>query len=516
VANLLLARAADRATETAVRLSIGASPGRLIRWLLTEACVLGLLSGAAALLVARLTVNGLLAYHPNGGPHVQFELSPTVLMFTLVVGLGTGVLFGLFPAIASVRAAVGAGLHADSGRTSGTRSTTRFRAALATVQVALATALLAEAGLLIASLVSATRVDLGIQRHGLVMFGLSPSLSGYAPPQARALFDRVEATLEGLPGVTSVSSSTVPLLGGSIWGQNLTVEGFEPPAGGDSNASRSAVGAGYFRTVGIPVLTGREFTASDAGPAPQVAVVNQAFTRKFHLDGQALGKRIAFGQGDDVRPDIEIVGVVGDAVYSGVRDQGVPQLFVPRRQAEPNASTMHFYVRSTADVTPLLAAVRAAVGGMARDVPIEGLRTMDDQAWEGMTRERLLATLMSSFAGLAVVLAGVGLYAVIAYVVARRWREFGIRLALGATTGSIRRAVFADVGRIAVAGALVGGAAALVLARLGEAFLFGIEGLHAPVLAGAIVFAVVAAFGAAAVPVRRAASINPVVALRAE
>jgi len=278
------------------------------------------------------------------------------------------------------------------------------------------------------------------------------------------------------------------------------------------------VGAGYFRTLGIPLLAGREFTHADAGPRPTVAVVNEAFAQKFNLGADAIGRRVAFGQGDGVRPDIGIVGIVRDAAYSSSRDQAVPQLFLSYRQTDASALTVWFYVRSAADASSLLTSARAAVAAIDPKLPVEQLRTMNDQIDNAARTDRFLAALAAAFAGLATVLAAVGLHAVVAYVVARRWREFGIRLALGATTGAIRRAVFAGVGRIAVAGAMIGGAGALIFGRLGQTFLFGLEdpGQHLLILVGAMALALAVAAAAAIVPVRRAGAVNPIEALRAE
>jgi len=265
VANLLLARVADRSTEMAVRLSLGASSSRLLRLLLVESLALGILGAVGALTVARMTLSGLAATMPaEDTTLLAFEIGWTVLMYALLLGIGTSVVFGLFPAVHGVRAAAGAGLQASSARTAGSRAANRFRTSLATSQVALATALLATAGLFVVSLVNLARTELGIQRDGLVTFRLSPYLNGYTRERARVLFDRIEEELAGLPGVIAVSSSTVPLLANSNWNNNVTVEGFE--AGPDANTAVSVarVGLNYFGTMGIPILAGREFTSADS------------------------------------------------------------------------------------------------------------------------------------------------------------------------------------------------------------------------------------------------------------
>jgi predicted lysophospholipase L1 biosynthesis ABC-type transport system permease subunit len=229
-----------------------------------------------------------------------------------------------------------------------------------------------------------------------------------------------------------------------------------------------------------------------------------------------VGKRFALGQGSNTRPDIEIVGLARDAAYSSVRQAPPPQFFLPHRQAERGAPTFFFYVRAVSDARPLVDAIRPLVNRLAPNLPVINLRTMEDQIAQGMTGDRLAALFTAAFAALATLLAGVGLYAVLAYGVARRSREIGIRIALGATRGTIRRSVLGQVGRITTAGVLLGSGAALGLARWGESFLFGLEGAQAGVLAAAVAAVVVVTVAAAILPVRRAVSVNPVEALRAE
>jgi predicted permease len=517
VANLLLTRAADRTAEMALRLSLGAGRGRLIRGLLTEACLLGLAGAVTAVGIARLTLNALVALAPSeGGRPFEVALSTPVWLFALALGLGTGLLFGLFPAVQGVRMATAQGLRAQSARASGSRAVVRFRATLATLQTALATALLALAGFSLVSLANLARVELGLERDGLIMFGISPYLSGYSANRTTALVDELEETLRGLPGVRAVSTTTIPLLTGWDSAQNLTVEGFEASPGTNMHANRAAVGTDYFRTLGIPLLAGRELSRADTEGSPRVAIVNEAFARKFNLGREVVGKRFALGQGSNTRPDIEIVGLARDAAYSSVRQAPPPQFFLPHRQAERGAPTFFFYVRAVSDARPLVDAIRPLVNRLAPNLPVINLRTMEDQIAQGMTGDRLAALFTAAFAALATLLAGVGLYAVLAYGVARRSREIGIRIALGATRGTIRRSVLGQVGRITTAGVLLGSGAALGLARGGESFLFGLEGARAGVLAAAVAAVVVVTVAAAILPVRRAVSVNPVEALRAE
>jgi predicted permease len=513
LANLMLARAADRAEEIGVRLSLGASTRRIVRLFTTEAAVIGLLGVGVGLIVGRVAFDAMMSMvPPDDATGIVFELNRSMLLFTLGLGLGTTLIFGLFPAVHMLRS-TGATRVRAAGRASDTRSTTRFRTALATAQIALATALLAVAGLFITSLTNVAGTDLGIRREGLVTFRVSPFLNGYTPDQTLGLVDRVNEELRGVAGVTGVTASSVPILSGSNTQRGVKVEGFAAGPDDDVITSYAATAADYVRTVGMQLLAGREFTRADAETdAPKVAIVNEAFARKFGLGSQVLGKRLAVGVGESLPLDIEIVGLVRDAKYSEVRDPAPPQLFVPLRPAGP----VVFYARTSSDARQLLALIPGIVRRIDSNLPVERLFTMDDQLWDNMTLDRILATLSTWFAGLATVLAGIGLYALLAYTVSQRLREIGIRVALGARPGDVGRLVLGHVGRIAAIGGVIGLLAALGLGRLGRTLLFGVEGSDPVVILAAVVGMVSVAFAAAAYPTRRATQVDPVIALRAE
>ncbi len=286
----------------------------------------------------------------------------------------------------AVRAALAGGVNAHTGRASGSRSAARFRTSMAVTQLALATGLLAVAGLLVMSLVNTLRLDLGITREGLIAFGVSPNLNGYTPVRTSQFFDRLDAELRAMPGVTSVTATTVPILAQSSWGNNVTVESFEAGSGVNTNASTARVGVDYFRTLGIPLLAGREFTDADTSESPQVAVVNQAFARKFNLVDRVIGKRMALGAGTNKPLDIEIVGLVRDAKYHEVRDPAPPQFVMPYRQA--NTVGLTFYVRAGPEAPAVLRAISAVVRKLDANIPISNLRTMEDQI--GMTRAAIV------------------------------------------------------------------------------------------------------------------------------
>jgi predicted permease len=513
VANLLLARGAARSAEVSVRMALGASKRALIRLLLVEAGLLGLLGAAGALVTARLTLSGLLATMPaEEAARLTLDIDSTVLAFTLVLGVAVSLLTGLVPAMQLVSAAGTAVLHAKESLVVGSRGARRFRTSLATGQIAAATALLALAGLFALSLVNLGRAELGIRREGLVSFKLSPELNGYAPERARALFDRVETELRGLPDVTSVTAATIPILADDAWFNNMTVEGVASNPDDESDAAVTRTSTDYFRTLGVQVLAGREFDAADAKGAPRVAIVNEAFARKFKLE-QPIGRRMAMGRGK-TEFDIEIVGLVRDLKYNSVRAAMPAQFFLPYRQED--AGSLTFYVRTAADTRAALGAVNSVVHRLDGNLPVMNLRTMDDQIWNNTSGARTISTLAAAFAGLAIVLAAIGLYGVIAYTVAQRVHEIGIRMALGATARQVHGLVLGAAARMTVVGTAIGCAAAFGVARLGQAMFFGGDGMDPRVLAATVAAMAAVALGASAVPSRRAAAVNPVNALRAE
>jgi putative ABC transport system permease protein len=513
VANLLLARASERAGEIAVRRAVGASFAGILRLMFMEAALLSLLGAAGAMLVARMTLAGLLRLMPGSDAEMLgVSLDAAALLFTAGLGLLTALVFGLAPAVHSLRRTADM-VPAAQARTTNARSTTRLRSLLAGSQVALATTLLALAGLLVASLANLARVDLGVQRAGLSMFRIAPVLNGYRPPQSMALFDQVTASLRQTPGVVSVSAATVPLLADTSNGSDMTVTGFTPGPDDDRHAQSSDVGERYFATLGIPLIAGREFTAADAEGAPPVAIVNEAFARKFRLGRNAVGARI----GTEGRPpDTEIVGIVADAAYESAREAPPAQFFRPYRQVAPGLLT--FYVRTARGVDPasVMSAIPPLVHRFDANLPVEAMRTMDEQFDDNTTSERVAMTLSASLAALATILAAIGLYAVLAYSVSQRVREIGIRMALGARGADVRLMVLSQTSRIAVTASVIGVALAIGLARLTQSMLYGVTPLDPRVQGGAALLMLAVAFAAAMVPARRAAAVDPVDALRAE
>ncbi|MPZ21672.1 MAG: FtsX-like permease family protein [Luteitalea sp.] len=513
IANLLLARTVARADEMAVRLSIGASRRHLIMQLLAESCLLAAFGGLAGLLVAPWTLHLIQALLPAGeAATVPVQLDARTLLFAAALTLGTGLLFGLFPALHSTRIDLLSTLKGQAGQPSGSRGAARFRTSLVTAQIALSMTLLVLAGLFTKSLFNVSRVDLGQDIDQLATFGISPELNGYSPERSRILFERLEEELAALPGVTGVTASTVQLLSYSNSGSNVSVEGFQASPDVDTDSSmRNKIGPAFFRTLRIPLIAGREFTRADAHDTSKVAIVNQAFARNFNLGTEAVGTRMATGAGYPL--DIEIVGLVQDAKYSEVKGEVPPQFFLPYRQDE-ELGAITFYLRTAVDPEQLLSAIPRTVAQLDPHLPVESARTMTDQVRNNVYVDWFISVLSAAFAVLATMLAAIGLYGVLAYTVAQRTRELGLRMALGAAPSRVRGMVLRQVGLMIVVGGLIGLASSVALGRAAEALLFELEGRDPIVLMVATVALTIVALGAGLVPAHRASRIDPMQALR--
>ncbi|HEY0971403.1 MAG TPA: ABC transporter permease [Gemmatimonadales bacterium] len=516
IANLLLARAATRSLEMAVRLSLGASRWQVIRQLLTESVLLAVLGGVASLVVARWTLSGIAALMPDEAlGTLSFEVDGGVMLFAAALAIVTGILFGLFPAIHSTRPDLITAIRASTGQPSGARAAARFRTSLVTAQIALSMALLISAGLFLRSLVNVARVDLGIEAEHVVTFAVSPELNGYDPARSRALFERLEEELGAIPGVTGVTASFVPLLAGSNWGTDVNVQGFQSGPDVDANSRLNIVSVDYFRTLGVPLIAGREFTRSDVVGSGKVAVVNETFAKKFGLGTDVVGKWMSDDGRNSDSLDIQIVGFVRDSKYSDVKDTVPPLFFRPYRQNE-DVGALFFYVRTSLAPERMLRMVPAVVKQLDPTLPVEELKTLPMQIRENVFLDRMISTLSASFAVLATLLAAVGLYGVLAYTVAQRTREIGVRMALGADGGMVRTMVLRQVGVMVLVGGVVGVAAALALGRAARSLLFGLEGHDPLVVALSVLALALVALGAGYIPALRASRVDPMQALRYE
>jgi predicted permease len=514
IANLLLARSAARASEMAVRLSIGASRARLIGQLLTESLLLALLGGLAGIVVAHWTLKLILSLMPaQAAQTMAFTLSTPALLFAGALTIGTGLLFGLFPALHSTRPDLVSTLKGLAGQPSGARGAARFRLALATAQIALSMMLLAASGLFVKSLVNVSRVDLGIRTDNVITFGVSPELNGYKPEQTRIFFERLENELRAVPGVTGVTVALVPLLAGSNWGNDVAVQGFQGGPDVDSNARFNEVGAGYFSTMGVPLMAGREFTDADNATAPKVAIVNEEFVKKFNLGRDAVGKLIGSGSGYRSKLDTTIIGVAQNAKYSEVKRKVPPLFFRPYRQDEDLGSAS-IYVRTAGDPAQSASSVTAVVKRLDPNLPLEDLKTLTQQVRDNTFLDRMMTTLSSLFGGLATLLAAVGLYGVLAYTVSQRTREIGLRMALGAAPGNVRSMVLRQVAWMTLVGGVVGLAGAVWVGKQAESILFEMKGVDPAVFVFAAVALTLVALAAGLVPAHRASRVDPMLALR--
>jgi predicted permease len=514
VANLQLARGAARTREVAVRLAMGASRMQLIRQLLTESCLLAIAGGALGLVGAHWTLRGILAGLPpsRGLGFLSDTLDGRVLLFSFSLSVATGVVFGLFPALQSSKADLVSSLKTQAGQASATASANLFRKTLVTAQMAISLLLLISAGLFGKTLVNLASVDLGIKADHLVTFSLLPKLNQYTDRAIASFHEQLTGRLAAIPGVRLVSSAQVPAIANSTSSQTITVEGYTPPSDDGTNSDYNQIGAGYFRTMGMPLIGGREFTRSDNLAAPKVAIVNEAFVRQFLPNQNPIGRHL--GRGSN-KLEIEIVGVVKDAKYADLKEPP-PAVFYTPLQQSTRWNFLNFYVRTALDPDHTAPEVRRAVASLDPNLPIRELKTMEAQIEENLFVERLLSTLTSAFAGLATLLAAVGLYGVLAYNVARRTREIGIRMALGAERAHVRGLVVREVAIMLLAGTAAGVGAAAATGKFVQSFLFSMKPLDAVVYAVAAGLLWLIALAAAYVPVRRATSVDPMVALRYE
>jgi predicted permease len=514
VANLLMARATARQKEVAVRLSLGASRGRLVRQLLVESLVLALLGAAAGILVAGWAGELLVRALPFDDAARVFSSDPDlrVGLFTLSVSVVTGLLFGLAPALQLTRPSVAHTLKDEAASVVG-GSGGRLRRGLVVAQVALSLLLLVGAGLFARSLHNLRELDPGFRTDRLVTFSVQPAQMGYDDARVQAFAVRVQDELRALPGVTNAAPGTGRLMSNSAWRRTVKVLGRERKEGEDWSPQTSLVAPGFLDTVGFTLLSGRDFSPGDGTGAPRVAIVNQAFAR-FFFDGQdPTGRR--FGWGREKGDEIEIVGLVKDVKVNNLRDETPRMVYVPLAQQERVAG-FSCYVRTALSEAALVPAIRQAVARVDPLIPVYDLATMEQQIGESLFAERMVAVLSAAFGLLATLLAAVGLYGVMSYSVSRRTREIGIRLALGAPRERVLGMVLREVGTLGAWGLGLGLPVALGLSRLVAAQLFGLPPHDPLTLGSATLLLAGVTLLAGLVPARRAMRVDPMLALRYE
>jgi predicted permease len=527
VANLLLARAALRVPEINVRLAVGAGRWRLIRQLLTESVLLSLVGGAVGVLFAYWGKDALAALADRDTtflpPGIEPSLNWRVLLFTVAISMLTGVLFGLAPAWRATQHDLTTGLKGR--RMAGAVS--RLSKGLVIAQVALSLLLLIGAGLFIRTLNNLQKIDLGFNQENLLLFSIQPEQGGYKDERLLQFYQQLFTRLDSLPGVRSATFGRIPLIAHYTWNTDILLPGETKQSGGDHLANRQMVRENYFTTMEIPVLRGRNFTAQDSPKAPKVGIVNQDFGNKYFPNEEVVGKRITDTDGDH---EIEIIGVVADTKYNSQRDAIEPLLYTSWQQEGEQIGEMYFALRTEGEPTALVNTVRQTVREMDTNLPITEFTTQETRAQQSLAQERLYARLLSFFGGLALLLAAIGLSGVLAYSVAQRKNEIGIRMALGAQISDVLRLVIWQGMKLVLVGLAVGALGAYGVKRLfatqyfsEDAWqrevvkqLYGITG-NDPVtffiIAGLLTMV---ALVACWLPAHRAAQVDPLEALRHE
>lgn len=528
LANLLLARGHQRGPEISVRLALGAGRRRLLRQLLTESLLLATLGGVVGVIFAFSGKSAIVALAdsetgllPSG---VELSLNWRVLLFTLAVSVLTGVLFGFVPAWRASRLDLNSTLK-QSGRTTGRVS--RLSKGLLVVQVAVSALLLAGAGLFIRTLYNLQHVPLGFNEDNVLLFTLQPEQAGYKDEAVLRFYQQLFERLDHLPEVQSATFARVELIADDNWFNDFLLPGESAATAADHETMRQTVRENYFTTMEIPLLRGRGFTAQDDAHAPAVAIINQTFQEKFFPNEEALGKHITLNYH---QRDLEIVGVVANTKYSRQREQNEPLLYTPWQQETSDIGEMHFALRTTGNPTALADTVREVVRKLDSNLPITRISTQTARAQATLGQERLYARLLSFFGVLALVLAAIGLFGVLAYSVSQRTKEIGIRMAFGARVGQVIRLVIWQGMKLVLTGLTLSALVGYLLNYLLERQYFAPDGwqremaeqLYGVKLGDPLTLVVIATLLALValfscwLPARRAAKVDPLVALRYE
>ena len=514
IANLLLARAASREREIAIRTALGASRVRVLRLLLTESVILSLAGGLLGLLLALWGTDALMALAPDNIPRLsEVGVDGRVFGFTLAVSILTGIVFGLVPAIHASKPDLNEALKEGARGLTGGIAGKRIRNVLVAVEVALSLVLLIGAGLMIRSFSRLQQMDLGFNPDNVVALSLSLSQTRYPEDHHRiAFFQTALERLQSLSGVQSAGATTGLPLTLSISGSDFRIEGRpEPEPGTEMIISTRSVSPGYFGTLGIRLIKGRDFSDSDTSDAPKVAVINSDLARIYFSNEDPLGKRITF---DDGQSWLSIAGVIDDIKQLGLDSSARPEVYFPYPQA--THPSMSIVVRTASNPASLLAAVKSKIQEIDQDLPIEDLMTMEQLLSNSVSGPRFNMLLLSVFAVVALVLAAVGIYGVMSYSVSQRIHEIGIRMALGAQSSEVLKLVVKQGMFLTLAGLVTGVAASLLLTQLMSSMLFGVTATDPVTFAAVLALLAGVALGACFIPARRAAKVDPMVALRHE
>jgi putative ABC transport system permease protein len=514
VASLLLVRSAARVREFSLRYALGANARRVLQQLLIEGVLIGIAGGAAGLLIAPVCLRVLVQRLSADGPTVfSAELDGRLLAFNFAIAIAVSVLFSLAPALQLWKPDIVNSLKQQTTTAAG--GTLSFRGLIVSLQVGLSVLLLVGAGLFVRTMQNLRHVDTGINTSHLITFTIDPLLAGYTKDKVLALQEHVLETMRTLPGVQAAGITNDPELADSGHSGNVTVEGYTAPADDDFNIEVPSVSAGFFHAMQEPVLAGRSFGEDDDDTHPLVAVVNESFAKHYFTNpALAVGRRVASGGGKKL-DYMTIIGVTRDAKHANLRDAALPTLFTPLKQSKW-ADQLYLYIRTSTPPEQSFAMVRQAMKQIDPGLAVDELRTMDDQIDTTLSNERMIELLAISFGLLATLLAGVGLYGVLAYSTTQRTREIGIRIALGSSRLGVSRLVLTDVLRLAGVGLAVAIPSSVMLGRLLRSQLFGVSTADPVTLFAVVLLIVLVALVAAIVPARRASSTDPNTALRAE
>jgi putative ABC transport system permease protein len=518
VANLLLARGAARQREFAIRGALGATRGRMIRQLLVESLLCAFGGGAIGIVLGTwlITVLTPIIVANEGIQGLTPNLDLSVLAFAVGATLLSGLFFGIIPAWRVTRSTVSEMIKDQGSTSSASVSHVRFRKSLVAGQVAFTILLLAGAALFTRTLWNLRSEDLGLRTEHVISFSIAPALNGYDTPRSIALIDQLRARIAALPGVRFVGTAEVAALTGDDEGSNITAEGGVQIPEDLQDVNFVAVSSRYFSTLSVPLVSGREFTDADAAASPKVAVASEAMVQRFFPGRNPIGMHFAFGGGKTVKPDIEIVGVVKDVKQDHVKSTTLnPYVYVPYAQ-RPKLSGMTFYVSTAQDPLLLAPELQNETRQLDANLPVYDVKTLERIVEEDLFSARMVAVLSASFAGLAALLAALGIYGVLAYLVVQRTREIGIRMALGAEAGDVRALVVKEVASMMLAGVAVGLPLAYGTARLSGSLLFGVHAGDPVAYALGVGLIAIVALAACYIPARRATRVDPLVALRYE
>ena len=517
MANLMLARSSARQKEMSVRMALGAGRTRILRQVMTESLLLALLGGLAGLAVGyfgRRAIVGMLS-SPTDPTVLRGSLDWGVFGFNVALSLVTGILFGVGPALQATRAQVSSALK-DAAQTTTRRRRGFAGKAVVGFQVALSTLLVVVAGVFLRTVLNLNHVDPGFDARNLVLFEVRPPESEYTGAKQGELFQQVESRLAAVPGVESVTPTTVVPLSNSYDDDDFVPEGDKPVKGEESVAFDSVVGSGYFATFRIPILAGRSFSNRDTETAPRVAIVNQALARKFFPQRNPMGRTFTTSDMSGRKLVYQIVGVCADTRYADLRTDPPPTFYIDYRQAAFMDWGMTFAVRTRTSRVAITPSLRRAVASVDPNLPLVDVRTQQEQIAELLTNEHMFADLTAAFGILALVLACIGIYGLMAYAVSRRTNEIGIRMALGARAAQVQGMVLREALWMTAIGVAAGLGAALALGKLIASLLYGLKAWDPGTLLATAALLAIVAVGSSWVPARRAAAVDPSQALRAE